>query len=295
VIDNGGTPAGMDNRDAPGKNSPDHGRVLVGEDAEDAEDTEADRMPFFALSILVQIACAVHCVRNSRNSLWLMVIIFLSLPGCLAYAIFEIFPAFAGRREVRALKSAAARRLDPDRALRLAREKLDIADTAANRGALGDALGASGAWKEAARHYRAALAKAPAGDRAGQLALARAELESGDDARALELLEKLPPSASATENDRAALLLARALEGCGEKARALDLYRDLGARMAGCEAQCREAGLLIAGGRRPEALAPLAEVERRVKRFDRMERIKGGAMYDWAARMLAELRAEQGS
>ena len=63
-------------------------------------------MPIIGLSILVQIACAVHCVRNNRNALWLMVIIFLSLPGCLAYFIFEILPGLMGRREVRAVKRA---------------------------------------------------------------------------------------------------------------------------------------------------------------------------------------------
>ena len=49
-------------------------------------------MPIIGFSILVQILCAVHCVRNGRSGLWLTVIIFLSLPGCLAYAIFEILP-----------------------------------------------------------------------------------------------------------------------------------------------------------------------------------------------------------
>jgi hypothetical protein len=44
---------------------------------------------------------------------------------------------------------------------------------------------------------------------------------------------------------------------------------------------------------RAETVAPLVEVERRVKRLDRMERAKGGAMYAWAARTLAELRAER--
>ena len=68
------------------------------------------------------------------------------------------------------------------------------------------------------------------------------------------------------------------------------MYEDLGRRMAGCEAQCRQAGLLIAEGRRAEALDPLAEVERRLKRLDRMERAKDAPMYDWAARTLAELR-----
>src|SRR3954447_2965956 len=107
-------------------------------------------MPIIGLSILIQIACAVHCVRNNRNSMWLMVIIFLSLPGCLAYSIFEILPAYAGRREVRALKSPAARKLDPARELRLAREAVDLADTASNHTHLGDALAATGNWREAA-------------------------------------------------------------------------------------------------------------------------------------------------
>jgi hypothetical protein len=249
-------------------------------------------MPFLFLSILIQIACAVHCVRNNRNGLWLMVIIFLSLPGCLAYAIFEIFPSYAGRREVRALKSAAARRLDPERDIRQAREAAELADTAANHTALADALAVAGKWKEAAVHYREALDRAPGGgDRAVKVKLARAQIEAGDDVTARALLEALPPSVSDSENDRAALLLARALEGCGDGVRALALYEELGRRMAGCEAQCREAALLIVSGRRQDAVEPLTEVARRVKRLDRFERAKDAAMYDWAARTLAELRA----
>jgi hypothetical protein len=249
-------------------------------------------MPIIGLSILIQIACAVHCVRNNRNSMWLMVIIFLSLPGCFAYAIFEILPAYAGRREVRALKSAAARKLDPERDIRLAREAVATADTASNHSALGDSLAAMGKWKEATGHYREALQRTPGGgDRAAKVKLARAALESGADATARSLLETLPPSASDSENDRAALLLARALEGSGETARALALYEELAGRMAGCEAQCRLAALLIASGRRRDAIEPLTEVERRLKRLDRFERAKDPAMYDWAARTLAELRA----
>jgi hypothetical protein len=247
-------------------------------------------MPVFIASVMVQILCAVHCIRNGRNSLWLMVIIFLSLPGCLAYAIFEILPQYAGRREVRAVKAAAARKLDPEREVRAAREALDLADTAANRTALGDALAERGDWREAAAHYREALARMPRGDRAAQVKLARAELESGDAAAARRLLEGLAESASGSENDRAALLLARSLEACGETGPALALYADLGERLPGGEAQCRRAALLIAGGRQAEALPVLKEVERLTKRLDRFERAKAAEMYDWAARTLAELR-----
>jgi hypothetical protein len=249
-------------------------------------------MPVLGLSILVQIACAVHCVRGHRNSMWLMVIIFLSLPGCLAYAIFEILPGFTGRREVRLARATAVKRLDPEREVRRAREALEVADTAANRTALGDSLGEQGEWRAAAAEYRAAIAKSPGGgDRGLRLRLARAELESGNDPEARAMLEALPPSGSDAENDRASLLLARALEGCGETARALALYEELGRRMAGCEALCRQAGLLIGEGRRGQALEPLTEVERRAKRLDRFERAKNPQMYDWAARTLAELRA----
>jgi hypothetical protein len=246
-----------------------------------------------AISILIQIACAVHCVRNRGSSLWLMVIIFLSIPGCLAYAIFEILPQLAGRREVRAVKAAAVRKLDPERELRAAREAVETADTAANRSALGDALAGLGRWPEAADHYRQALVKAPGRERAAELKLARACLEAGDAGEARQLIEDVPPTASKAEADRAALLLARALEAEGEAARAITLYAELGARMPGGEALCRQAAMLIAQGRRSEALPVLSEVERRAKRIDRFERAEHSDMYDWAARTLAELRAGQ--
>jgi hypothetical protein len=248
-------------------------------------------MPYLGLSIIIQILCAVHCVRNNRNSAWLMVIIFLPLVGSLAYAFFEILPGFSGHREVRAVKAAAIRKLDPERELRAARDALEIADTAANRTALGDALAEKRDWAEAAAHYRGALAKMPAGDRAAQSKLARALLESGDADAARKILETLPESASLTENDRAKLLLARSFQECGEADRALALYAEIGPRLAGAEAQCRHAALLIEKGRTAQALPLLEETERRAKRIDRFERARDSDMYDWAARTLAELRA----
>src|SRR3954468_21644753 len=220
-------------------------------------------MLIFLASILVQIACAVHCVRGGRNSLWLMVIIFLSLPGCLAYFIFEILPGLMGRREVRAVKRAAVKAMDPEREVRLAREAVETADTAANRIALADALVALGRWNEAIPHYEIAEGKAPGVDRPTRFKLAIACFEAGKSDRARELLEKLPPSGSQSENDRAALLLGRLFEADGESDRALALYADVGDRMPGAEAQCRQAALLRALGRRSEALRPLSEAERR--------------------------------
>jgi hypothetical protein len=229
-------------------------------------------------------------IRNNRNSLWLWAIILLPIAGSAAYVVVEVLPGLGQRREVRAAKAAAIRKLDPDRELRAAREAVETTDTAANRTVLADALADKGDWGDAVLHYRAALAKMPAGDRVAQLKLARALLESGDAAAARRQLETLPESGSQTENDRAALLLARALQACGDHEKALAFYADVGERLAGAEAQCRQAALLIEQGREREALPLLEETARRAKKIDRFERARDGEMYDWAARTLAELR-----
>jgi FimV-like protein len=247
-------------------------------------------MIFILGSFLVQVACVVHLFRNHRNTLWLWAILLLPIAGSAAYVVVEILPGLFGRREVRAVKSAAVRRRDPERALRAAREAVDVADTAATRTALADALAEAGHWGEAVRHYREAVAKTPGKDRTARLKLARACLEAGHFAEARRLLEQLPESASPSENDRAALLLARSLEALGESDRAAALYGELGERMPGAEAQCRQAALLIAGGRDTDAVPLLEEAERRARRLDKMERRKESDMYDWAARTLAELR-----
>jgi hypothetical protein len=247
-------------------------------------------LPIIGLSLVVQIFCAVHCVRNGRNRAWLMVIIFMPIAGSLAYAFFEIFPYYAAHREVRAAKAAAIRKLDPQREVRFAREALDVADTAANRIALGDALVELGSHRESIEHYRAALSKMPSADRATQLKLARAELESGHAREARTLLETLPESGSPSENDRTRLMLARALQECGDTDRALELYQDLAHRLPGGEAQCRRAALLIELGRPGDAQAALEDVEKLVRRLDRFERNQQRDMYGWAARTLAELR-----
>jgi FimV-like protein len=247
-------------------------------------------MIFFVATILIQICCVVHLIRNHRNNLWLWAIILLPIAGSAAYVIVEILPGLFQRREVRAVQAAAVRKLDPERELRAAREAVDVADTAATRTFLADSLAGQGHWDEAVRHYREAVSKTPGKDRAARFKLARACLEAGNTAEARRLLEELPQSASPSENDRAALLLARTLEELGEADRAIALYAELGERMPGAEAQCRQAALLIGAGRGGEAVPLLEEAERRGRRLDKMERRKESEMYDWASRTLAELR-----
>ncbi|HYI48084.1 MAG TPA: tetratricopeptide repeat protein [Allosphingosinicella sp.] len=252
-------------------------------------------MPIIAAIVLLQIACAVHCVRSGRSGLWIMIIVFFPVLGSLAYVIMEVWPQYAAGRTVRKVKSAAAKAIDPERELRVARMALETADTAASRTAFADALAERRMWVEAIGHYEAGEAKAPGGsDRAIRLKRARACFEAGRFKAARALLDSLPPSAVRSDNDRANLLLARLLEEAGETGRALALYADVGERLPGAEAQCRQAALLIAEGREGEALGPLTEAEKRAERMDRHELAREAEMYAWAAETLAELRAEGG-
>jgi hypothetical protein len=246
-------------------------------------------MQFVALILIVQIACIIHCIQKGRNPWWILPILVFPLLGSLAYAVIEVF-AGGAKRELRMAKTAAVAKIDPEREIRAAREALDIADTAANRVAMGDALAGQERWAEAVLHYKEALAKSPLGDRATQLKLARANLEAGNPGETKRLVETLPETHSAAEADRAKLLLARALAELGKKEEAIALFGEIGERLPGGEALCRQAALLIEEGREAEAVVPLAEAERRARRLDRFERLRDRDMYAWAESTLADLR-----
>ena len=249
-------------------------------------------MHFFAVIIGLAVGCIVHCLRKGRNPYWILPILVFPLVGSLAYLIVEVLPGLGARREVRLAKAAAVKTIDPEREIRAARDALDTTDTAANRIALADALAEQGKWADAILHYREAQAKTPLPDRAVQIKLAKANLEAGNPAEARRLLETLPGTHSIAEEDRSRLLLARALADSGEAEAAIAQFAEIGERLPGAEAQCRQAALLIELGREAEAVVPLAEAERRARRLDRYERLRDREMYGWAERTLAELRAK---
>jgi hypothetical protein len=247
-------------------------------------------MIFIVASILIQLACAVHIVRNGRNPLWLTVVILLSIPGCLAYFFVEVLPSQRHNRSVRAAGQIIAKKVDPERHIRTARERLEIADTAANHSLLGDALTEAGRHAEAVPHYEAAIERQPAAGRGDLLKLAASLIESGRAERALDTIAQAPPAGSVSAADQQNFLKARALEAAGRREDALGLYRDLTERLPGEEALCRYAALALELGHRDEAKAALEKVEFKARRLSRIERAGNAEMHDWAARTLADLR-----
>lgn len=247
-------------------------------------------MAWVALSIFVQIACAIHVIRNGRNGLWIMVIMFFSLLGCAAYFVMEILPGLRGNRHVRTASAKAMTRIDPERDLRAARDRLALADTAANRIAVADALTGIGRHAEALLYYREGLARSPGADPVTEAKLATSLLETGQIAEAATVLDGIPEPQGIGARDRLSLLCARIREQQGRVDDAIAIYEEIVTRYPGEEARCRYAALLIETGRLDRARLVLEEVESRMKRLDRTQRAAESDMYDWAIEQLRRLR-----
>ena len=249
-------------------------------------------MIIYLAILAIQVMLIIDVIRNGRNQTWIYVLMFLPGPGTVAYLLMEVYPRFYGNRHVRTVRAKAVHALDPEREVRAARDALDLADTAANRIRLANAMTALGRHAEALPLLREAVERGPLDMRTGEK-LARAEYETGDAAGALATLDANPPPSAQSDRDRQLLLRAKILEALGRKEEALALYADLVTRLPGEEGRCRYAALLLDQGWDKKALAVLEEVESRMKRLDRQQRAAEADMYRWAMDKLRELRANQ--
>lgn len=245
----------------------------------------------YALTIAVQVLCVIDVIRNGRNQLWIMALVFLPIASTIAYVVLEVYPRFQGNRHVRGARAAVAAKLDPEKEVRAARTALATADTVANRIRLADALSALGNYREALPLYREATTLGPV-DLRGAEKLARAEYENGEAAAALATLDAAPAASAQSDRDRIGLLRARILEALGRFDEALALYADLVTRLSGEEGRVRYAALLLDLDRDELARTVLEEVEARMKLMDRSQRAAEADMYRWAMERLAELRAK---
>lgn len=244
------------------------------------------------LAILaLQIFCIVDVIRRGRNTIWIMALVFLPVASAAAYFIVEILPTLRHNRHVRAARQSVIEKLDPERELRAAQQALDLADTMANRLRVADAYTELGRHGEALPLYQRGAGARP-DFRTGEK-LARSLFFNDKPQEALSVLDALPKVTAQSDIDRTTLLRGRILEDIGRHEEALERYAEVMDRLAGDEARCRYAALLLKLGRRGEARRVLEEVEHRMKYIDRHARASEGPMYDWAMKELGSLRSDQ--
>ena len=238
--------------------------------------------------IAVQVFCIVDVIRRGRNSLWIMALVFLPVASTIAYFIVEVMPRMQHNRHLRGARQALVEKIDPERELRAAREALDIADTAANRIRVADALSDLGRHEEALPLYQRAIGKRADVHLAEKLT--RSLFLTDHPQEALETLDSLPVVNAQSDRDRLNLLRARILEELDRNEEALPLLADVSERLPGDEARCRYAALLLKMGKKGKAQLVLEDVEHRLKRVNRQRSAADAPMYDWAMAELARLR-----
>lgn len=246
-------------------------------------------MSYLLLILLIQIATIVHVVRSGANKLWILGVMIAPILGSIAYILLEVLPGMQGNRHLRYARQKAVEAIDPERAVRLARDQLEITDSLANRIALADALAESGRADEAVGQYEALLAGPHGRSEALLFKYASALFENGQAAAALETLDELTPATQISIEDRRALLRARALEHLDRDAEAAAIYADITTRLPGIEARARYAALLLKLGREDDARDALDEVVQRSRRLDRTQIGDDKPILDWAKATLSDL------
>jgi hypothetical protein len=179
-------------------------------------------MPFLGLGLHVFIAlfCAIHAVRTGQPLYWLIILFSFPLLGSLVYFLVIYLPNSRLERGAVQVVSAAAKALDPGKAVRVAQAEFEATPTAHNQMKLAAALLEAGAAEEAAQHYVAALKGPFAADPDIRFGAAKSLVECRQFEQALLHLEALVSACPGHRSEAVALLLARTHAGLGRGAEA---------------------------------------------------------------------------
>lgn len=205
-------------------------------------------MPFFIISLLVQVALVVHVVKTGRNTMWIWIIVMLPLAGALAYFIVEVAPSLSGSRTGRRAAVSLDKTINPNKGLNQAVRDVSISDTVENRLALAEEL----FHKEEYAKVRELLVNCLKGvhqdDPDIMFRLAQTELALGNPETSKALLDELIAKNPSYKNADAHLVYARSLSALKQYDKAIEEFDVLHSYFSGPEATfyyaelCRELG-----------------------------------------------------
>jgi hypothetical protein len=246
--------------------------------------------PYFILTLLAQVLLIVHCIKTGRNTIWIWVLVLLSVAGVIAYIAVEILPDLFRSRATRRAVRGVRRALDPEQDLRRLENEARISNDVASRQRYANELVRQGRHAEAVTVYRQALTGLYEHDPNLMLGLARAQFGQGEAAAARTTLDELITRNSDFKSPDGHLLYARALENEGRTDAALSEYATLAQYFAGAEARLRYGQLLKRAGRAEEARRVLGELLDHARVAPRHYRKAQRDWLDAAERELADLR-----
>jgi hypothetical protein len=216
--------------------------------------------PYAIVLVLIQIALIVHCIRTGRNWLWVTVLLFLPGVGSIAYVIVEILPGWFKSSGTRRAVRGVSRALDPGQDLRRYEDEARLTGDVASRQRYAEELVRHGRAPEAIAIFQQALSGLYEYDPNLMLGLARAQFANNAYTDARSTLDALVAHNPQFRSPDGHLLYARALEGEGNRAKALEEYAAVAGYYAGAEAPLRYAQMLRASGKTEESRRVLKEL-----------------------------------
>lgn len=217
-------------------------------------------MPFFILSLIVQVALVIHIMKTGRNTTWIWVVMMLPGAGSIAYLIMEVLPELMGSRTARRASKNVEQAFNPNKDITLAAQDYSVTDTTENTLSLAEECANKGMYQEAKNLYEKALSGIHADDPDIMAALANTEFLLGNPAKTKQLLNTLIEKNPDYKNQEAHLLFAKSVEALGETEQALEEYEALADYYAGAEAKYRYAVLLREQGHPDKANAILTDI-----------------------------------
>jgi hypothetical protein len=229
-------------------------------------------MPLALLLVALDAMFIVHAAKTGRMCPWAYIILAIPGVGVLAYVLVELVPEWMGSIQGQQARQKIANRLNPEKRYHALTDQLHIADTVANRVALGEECLALGKFREAKQHFLSVLTR-PMGDEPHfALGKARAEFGLGQMDEALATLDALKQRWPDYRSPDAHLIYARALEDSGRPEEALAEYRALVEYFPGAEARVRYGLLLARLGYDADAKALLTDMLAQLKRAPKFVR-----------------------
>lgn len=228
-------------------------------------------MPYFGggIHLIIAIFFAVHVVRTGKEYYWLFILFFFPLLGSAVYFFAVYLPDMRLHHGVRRATSAAFRSLDPGKDLRLAERAYEHTPTAQNQMRLATALLEAGQAERAAENFDTCLKGPLANDLEIRFGAARARVECGHAAAALELLEPIRKDHPDFRQEQTALLMARAYAQAGRQEEARNEFTFAVTRFGGIEARVEYAIWALGVGDEATANQQYDEVQQVIKSWGR--------------------------
>ena len=204
-------------------------------------------MPIIGLSLIIQIALAIHVVRTGRETYWIYILLMPGI-GPALYFFTQVLPDLGQSRGVHNAKNSLLKAIDPQRELRNKKAQLQLANTLNNKKKLAEECLEAGMLTDAIELFQSCLKGVGEGDADTMLRLAQAYFANDDYNLTIQTLDNIITSNPQFNSTDGHLLYARSLEKLERFDEAIKEYQVVSENFPGEEGRVRYGLLLLKRG-----------------------------------------------